>query len=270
MKILITGATGSVGRFLIEELSFTKHTILALTRNAEKYESNDRITYVTGNLNDVNTFIDILKEVDCIFLLLTSECDPNIISAASNAGVKKIVGLSNGTKYLVEEYLKNYSQEWTILYPVEFMKNVLLFWQDSIRHSQRVKSPFPEAPSAQIHERDIADVAAKVILESGHQHKSYYLTGPEILTPHKRVDILSDILQIPIQFVEQTEEEARLEYESWGMSKDLIDYAIYSMKMPEEYMYTVLNTTEKITGKPARTFRQWVEEHRQYFVSDYN
>ena len=120
MKILITGATGSVGKFLIEELSSAKHTILALTRNAEKYESNEVITYVTGNLNDVNTFVDILKEVDCIFLLLTSECDPNIISAASNAGVKKIVGLSNGTKYLVEEHLKNYSQEWTILYPVEF------------------------------------------------------------------------------------------------------------------------------------------------------
>ena len=56
-----------------------------------------------------------------------------------------------------------------MLYPVEFMKNTLIFWKESIQYEGVSKTPLPDAKGAQIHERDIADAAVVAISEAGHE-----------------------------------------------------------------------------------------------------
>lgn len=167
----------------------------------------------------------------------------------------------------MEEFIKNCKMEWTILRPVEFMKNVFFQWAETIKTHNSVFTAFPDTPSARIHEMDVADVATKVLLEEGHQNQIYYLTGPEVLTPVSAVEKLSNGLGKNIQLVRQSEEETREAWMSLGLSDDYVQHFVIEMgKNPPAYTYTVTPTVEKILKKPARTFDEWVKEYKEYLI----
>lgn len=92
-----------------------------------------------------------------------------IIENAEKATIKKLVVLMDSDDTDMEEFIKNCKMEWTILRPVEFMKNVFFQWAETIKIHNSVFTAFPDTPSARIHEMDVADVATKVLLEEGHQ-----------------------------------------------------------------------------------------------------
>ena len=266
MKVLVTGATGTVGGYLTKSLLKKGIEVSALVRNPSRGDLPGGVWKVPGDLSDASSFQDALKGIDCLFLLLRPDGDPTVIQYAKAAGVSKIIGVSDGTKYPTEDALYQSDIPWTMLFPLEFMKNALIFWKDSIRYELTAKTPFPDSKGAQIHERDIADAAAAVILQEGHIGKSYYLTGPEIITPRSRIEDISRAIGRPVTMIVQTEQEARTEYASWGFSPELIDYAIESTKNPDPYMYSVQPTVEQLTGHPARTFAQWAQEHAADFL----
>lgn len=266
MNFLITGATGTVGNILVNNLSQKQENIVVLMRNPNKMAFSGNVTKVQGDLSNAFAWKDSLKEIDGLFLLLTPDGDPAIIQYAAEANVKHIVALSDGTRYPTEEALYQSKLNWTMLFPVEFMKNTLIFWQESIRTQHIARTPFPDAKGALIHEADIAEVAEVVLCNAGHEKKSYYLTGAEISTPRLRIQSIAEVIHRPVQMVIQTEEEARAEYAGLGFSDALIDYAIESNKHPEPYMYTVLPTVLELTGHPARSFEQWVREHATDFI----
>lgn len=266
MNFVITGATGTVGSILVNNLLHNQENVTVLMRNPGKKNFPDHVTKVQGDLSNALTWKDCLKEIDGLFLLLTPDGDPAIIQYAEEAKVKHIVALSDGTKYPTEEALYQSKLNWTMLFPVEFMKNTLVFWQESIRTQRIARTPFPDAKGALIHEADIAEVAEIVLCNAGHEKKSYYLTGAEISTPRLRIQAIAKAIHTPVQMIIQTEEEARTEYAGWGFSDALIDYAIESSKHPEPYMYTVLPTVFELTGHPARSFEQWTQEHAADFV----
>lgn len=266
MNFLITGSTGTVGSILVNNLLQNQENISVLMRNPDKKNFPDHVTKIQGNLSNALTWKDCLKEIDGLFLLLTPDGDPSIIQYAEEANVKRIVALSDGSKYPTEEALYQSKLNWTMLFPVEFMKNALIFWQESIRTQHIAKTPFPDAKGALIHETDIAEVAEIVLRNTGHEKKSYYLTGAEISTPRLRIQAISEAIHTPVQMVIQTEEEARTEYADLGFSDALINYVIESSKNPEPYMYTVLPTVLELTGHPARSFEQWAQEHAADFI----
>ncbi|MGZ0043121.1 hypothetical protein [Paenibacillus ottowii] len=157
--------------------------------------------------------------------------------------------------------------EWTLLKPVEFMKNVLYSgWTESIQKDGIIRTAFPESLSARIHEADIADVAVKALTEEDHNGKTYHLTGPEALSARSMVKQISEVIDRSIELHELTEEQVKAEWKSKGYDDEFIDYYIIEMgKNPPQEIYTVLPTIEQVTGRPARTFVQWVNENRQYF-----
>lgn len=266
MNMLVTGATGTVGGSLVEGLLQREENVSVLMRDVNKKSFPPQVRKVKGDLADADAWKFALEGVDALFLLLTPDGDPKIIQAAESAGVKKLVALSDGTKYPTEDALYQSNLNWTMLFPVEFMKNTLIFWRDSIRKESIARTPFPDSKSAMIHEKDIAEAAEAVLCEPGHEGKSYYLTGPEAITPRSRIEAISEAIQKPVRLLVQTEREARDEYAKMGFPAALIDYAIESTKNPEPYMYTVLPTVEQLTGHPARSFAQWAREHRADFT----
>lgn len=266
MRILVTGATGTVGGRLIDRLLQRQAEMTVLMRNPDKTDFPSSVKKIQGDLSNASVWADALTEIDCLFLLLIPEGDSKIIQYAENAGVKRIVALSDGTKYSTENALYHSKLGWTILHPVEFMKNTLTFWQKSIRADLTARTPFPDSKGALIHEADIAEAAEAVLCEPGHEGKSYVLTGPEVTTPRSRIADISRVLGKPIKMIVQSEAEAREEYAAWGFTPELIDYAIESSKNPDPYMYLVQPTVLELTGHAPRPFFQWVLEHKNDFA----
>ncbi|WP_176444685.1 hypothetical protein [Paenibacillus herberti] len=173
--------------------------------------------------------------------------------------------LWSGVKGPVEEAVEASNLEWTYLQPSpEYMSNALV-WTESIRSEGIVREPFGDSLDAMIHEADIGSVAATALTSVGHAGKIYSLSGPEVLTISEKVRMISAALGRDIQFVELSEEQAREHMRKKGAQDDVIEFVLGWKANPPESAYTVVPTVQQITGRPPRTFAQWVSEHVQHF-----
>ncbi|MEC0518073.1 NAD(P)H-binding protein [Bacillus inaquosorum] len=273
MTILVTGATGTVGCCIVGLLHEKGVKVRALTRAINKTNLPAEIQIVSGDLDKPESLQPHLYKVDSLFFITQSDqsdtkfmTNKKIVQMAEEAGVKRIVAIMDFEGNPIEEVIKNSGMEWTILRPVEFMKNVLYDWAESIQKEGIIRTAFPDSLSARIHEADIAAVAVKALTEEGHHRQTYDLTGPEALTPRIMVKQISEVIQKPIELIEMTEDEMKKEWKSKGYEEEFINYFIIEMgKNPPKQVYTVLPTIELVTGEPARTFAQWVKENKHHF-----
>ena len=273
MKILVTGATGTVGRHIVNHLIQAGHKVRALTRNPEKANLPDGVEVVAGNLAAPETLAPALAGVTGLHLInfdSGASGDPllqsgsEIVALAKKAGVQRVTVLMGGQKSSVEQALEASDLAWTFLQPVEFMANAF-DWVESIRTEGVVREPFGSRLSAMIHEADIGAVAAAVLTENGHAGQSYTLTGPEALTPPEMVRLLGKALGRNLQFIELTEAQARERWRESGYPEEVIEFFVWALGNTPVEGYTVVPTVEQITGRPARTFAQWAAEHAEAF-----
>lgn len=273
MTILVTGATGTIGRHVVDQLVNKGEQVRALTRNPAKANLPDEVEVIKGNLNSAETLKGAFKGVKGLFLIISSDeyqanlqTDPKLIELAEGAGVKRVSVLVGYEEGAVEEALKNSGMEWTLIKPGEFMANVLVDWQESIRLDGVVREPFGNALSARVHEADIAAVAVTSLIENGHHRQSYLLTGPEVLSRIEAVRTISEGIGKEIKFEEMSENEARQSWRDQGYEEGDIEFFVLMGKNPPEEGHTVLPTIQQVTGRPAKTFAEWVFEHKGEFI----
>jgi uncharacterized protein YbjT (DUF2867 family) len=192
-----------------------------------------------------------------------AETGPELVRKAVDAGVRRITVVWGGAVGPVEQAVADSGVEWTRLEPQEFMSNTLT-WIESVRGEGVVREPY-DFPSALVHEADIGAVAAVALLDDGHAGRSYNLTGPESLTPRDRIAILSREIGRDIDFVRISHEQAIDRLTTTGVSRADAEYVIGWYADPGEDSTTVVDTVERVTGRPARTFAQWVAEHADRF-----
>ncbi|SFL21442.1 NAD(P)H-binding [Streptosporangium canum] len=111
----------------------------------------------------------------------------------------------------------------------------------------------------------IASVAATALTTDGHAGQEYWLTGPEALTPPEKVRTISDVLGRDVRYIELTKDEIVVQWRQTGYSDEDIEFFLTMRTNPPQAGYTVLPTVEKVTGRPARTFAQWVRENATAF-----
>jgi uncharacterized protein YbjT (DUF2867 family) len=147
--------------------------------------------------------------------------------------------------------------------PRMFMTNALQ-WADQIRTGV-VRAPWPDVPSAVIDPADIAAVAAKALVGAEHEGREYAVTGPEALTPRDRARILAEGLGKDIRYEPQPDDEARAEMTA-QMPVEYVDafFSFYSDGKLDEA--TVFPTVEEVTGRPPRTFAEWVRANAKRFL----
>jgi uncharacterized protein YbjT (DUF2867 family) len=275
MKILVTGATGTVGRHVVNQLIQAGHQVRALTRNPAKANLPAGVEVMAGNLAAPKTVEPALAGVSGFHLInFDSGADggallqtgPEIVALATQAGVRRITVLMGGEKGSVEQAVEASDLAWTLLQPVEFMANAL-DWVGSIRAEGVVRGPFAHRLSALIHEADIGAVAATALSEDGHAGQTYILTGPEALTPPDMVRIIGAAIGRDLRFVELTEAQAREQWRESGYSEEVIEFFVWALGNTPTEGYTVVPTVEQVTGRPARTFAQWAAEHAEVFRS---
>lgn len=275
MTMLVTGATGTVGRHVTELLMQRYDRVRALTRNPERARGMlpQGVEIAAGDLMEPETLRDALQGVEAMFLIISSDepyadlnTDPRVIELAEAAGVKRVVVLVGYEEGPVEARLQASGMQWTLVKPAEFMANALVDWRDTIRTEGVVREFHGEALSARVHENDIAEVAVAALLEDRHHGKSYPLTGPEALTRKEAVNAIAAAIGKDIPFMELTEEEARQQWREQGYDEDSVEFFVQMALHPPEAGYTVLETVEQVLGKRARTFAEWAAEHRQEFL----
>lgn len=275
MTILVTGATGTVGRHVTDQLVQRGVRVRALTRNPARARARlpEGVELAAGDLMKPETLGDALQGVEAMFLIISSDepnadlnTDPQIAALAEAAGVRRVVILVGYEEGPVEDAVRAGGMQWTLVKPSEFMANARDDWQEAIRTEGVVREFYGNARSARVHEGDIAAVAVEALLGEGHHGRSYSLTGPEVLTRREAVRAIAAAIGKEIPFVELTEDEARRNWRDQGYDEGSMDFFVQMAKNPPEAGYTVLPTVEQVLGRPARAFSDWACEHREEFL----
>lgn len=270
---LVSGATGTIGRQAVKELLKSKQKVRVLSRHSVKSMYPSEVEVVIGNLNNVETLKTAFDGVYAAHLISIGDekytplsNGKSIVELAEKSGVKRVTVLWNGegNESTIEKEIKLSEIEWTILQPQEYMANAL-GWAQSILENNEVKEPFGDRPTAAIHENDVGNVIATILVNGGHHKKTYTLTGPEILTPRKQVEEIATALKQEVVFQELNEEQTRARWEESGLPKETMDYLYEWYGNTPVQGYTLTRVVENIIGRPAHNFKKWILDNLENF-----
>jgi uncharacterized protein YbjT (DUF2867 family) len=277
--ILITGATGNVGRHIATQLAGAGVTVHALSRDPSSVRIPAGVTAVPGDLTDTDAVRRAAAGADAAFLLwpfLTAQGAEAAVRTIA-VHVRRIVYLSassvrdgappkeNGVWGQVEEAVRQSASEWTFLRAGGFATNTLS-WADQIRSTGVVRWAYGQAARSLIHERDIADVAVRVLTDDKHAGATYVLTGPEAVTQADQVRIIGEVTGLPVRWEEVPPGEIRDQLATVTGDRAFADHAVAYWSGLVDQPEPVTRTVEEITGARARTFRLWAQDHADDFL----
>ncbi|MET7648263.1 NAD(P)H-binding protein [Streptomyces sp. NPDC005426] len=282
MMILVTGATGNIGRELTRELDAKGAKLRLLVRDhARAAGLSDRAERAVGDLGEPSTLTPAFAGVDKIFLLtqgIGTGYTAAAISAAEAAGVSHIVHLSSLHVTLDplpamarwhherEEIIRASGIPATFLRPGGFMTNAF-DWLPTIREGNHVLDPVGPGRYAPIDPADIAAVAALVLTEDGHQDKEYVLTGDETLTVTEQVRVISETIgrDIEVREVTTPDEAVRFRFPN-GAPQALADAITEGFNlMRADTVGFRTDTVERLLGRKPRTFADWCARNADAF-----
>ncbi len=146
------------------------------------------------------------------------------------------------------------------------MSNARLWWSSRIRAGANViRWPYADVPTAPIDERDIAAVAVRMLFEDSQVGTDPVITGPESLTHADQVRIIGEVIGRPLRLQEITPDEARHELLSVIPIPPIIDLLLNAWGAGAGHAAYMASKVEEITGRPTRTFRDWVAGHASDF-----
>lgn len=274
MKILVTGATGTVGRNVVELLLIGGAEVRALTRRPDSADLPAAAEVVGGDLENPESLSKVFDGVDRLYLIMAGETTEQIVSAAKQAGVRRVITLSSasagftnnpGGEYhrAFELAVENSGLEWTHVRPGMFASN-LLDWAAVIKDTGIVRLPYDNARQSPVDELDVAAVAATALLEDSHVGKIYTLSGPEALTKGEQFAAIARAVGKDIRFTEispeQWREEAGEQFPPYVMDW-LLAYWEDALANSEP----VLPDIENVLGRPARPLSEWAAAHSEDF-----
>jgi uncharacterized protein YbjT (DUF2867 family) len=275
--VLVIGATGRIGRLVVAQLLANGVPVRALTRRPDDAGLPAAVEIFAGDLTVPESLDAALQGVSAVFLLWTAPpaTVPAVIERVARHA-RRIVFLSsphqtphpffqqpNPMAVLhadIERLIASSGLASTIIRPGMFASNVLHWWAPQIREGDVVRWPYGAAETAPIDERDIAAVAARVLVDDAHAGGDYVLTGPESLSQAEQVRIIGDVIGRPIRFEDLSPDEFRLETAgTWP--RPVLDMLLTAWGATMGRPAFVTSTVADIVGSPARTFRQWAADH---------
>lgn len=280
-KVLVTGATGNTGSGLVPALRQDGVDVRVLVRDASEARPLEElgVEIVVGDLDQPDTIAPAVEGVDQIYLLTwngpTQEQQAlNVIDAAKRTGNPYIVRHSmwgpersriveQGDR--VDEALKSSGLTWTILKPTFFMQNTLGAAQ-TIASDGVIYWDMGNGKLGMIDVRDIVDAATAVLTGSGHEGKSYILTGPEAISFYEVADTLSKVLGKDVAYV-SIPGEAALEFRvNMGFPEWLAEgYGELMEGFSEGFASHVTDNVARLTGRPARSYEQFARDYAEVF-----
>ncbi|MDN3239513.1 NAD(P)H-binding protein [Glycomyces tritici] len=273
--ILVTGARGNIGSRLTAHLAAAGHHVRATARSTTGLDVPEGVESAALDLTAPDPAV--LKGVRTAFLYPTFGDITGFLTAAVEAEVEHVVLLSSPAAYdpvehagpigaahlAIEGAVRDSGLGHTVLYPSWLATNPARDWSEQIR-AGRVAIAHPEWRINPIHLGDVAEVAADLLVSERFRGRSLILTGPESLSQREVVAQIAAARGKPIEVEELTRGEALASRPDWfpeAMFASLLDVAANLGDRPA----TVNNNVERVTGRPARTFAQWLQDNGSQF-----
>jgi uncharacterized protein YbjT (DUF2867 family) len=282
-RVLVTGATGQIGREVLSQLRGTGCQVRAMSRNPAPTTLPSDVEVVRGDLAEPDSLDGCLNGIDSVFLVWMSSlaaAAPAIERIAANA--RHVVLLTsphrtphpffqqpNGMRAVhagVEQLIEASGLSWTFLRPGPFAINCRNWWAPQLKHGDIVRWFYGDAETAPIHERDIAAVAVRALLDEGHEGRQYVLTGPASLTQREQVAIMGEAVGRPLRFEELSRDSARTLMISMTFPPPVADMLLTAYAAAVGLPALVTSAVLEVTGAPARSFQDWAIDHASDFA----
>lgn len=275
--IVVTGASGNVGRPLVEALVASGERVTAVSRNISSTEVPHGAQAWPADLTAPETLRSPFDGSDALFLLLSGvgayEVDVRLVLEAAEAGgIGRVVLLSSQgvvtrpdsashgvAMRSIEDAVTHSGLDWTILRPGGFASNAYA-WAETVRRQRTIAAPFGDVGLPLINPADIAEVAAAALCKDGHVGRAYVLTGPVVVTPRQQAAAISDALGAPVDFVELGREEARHQMLQF-MPEGVADTTLDVLGQPTADEQRISPDVEQVLGRSPRTFGEWARQH---------
>ena len=283
-KVLVTGATGNVGRHVVRELRARGASVRAFVRDPQRATERlgKDVELAVGDFTDPVALRRAMQGIDRMFL--TCSDGPNhvahenaAIDAAATAWIERIVKLSAIGAVLdsplsfsvaharIEQHLRASPVPWVILNASFLMSNVFAA-TDTIRQSDCIVAPADGAKITMIDPRDVAATAALVLLADGHAGRAYTITGPRAVTYTDVAADLSASLGRQITFVNVSDESARAALLESGAPEWFADGLVVLFRLLRDGLLAHATDSVRIlTGREARSFAEFSRDHRHVF-----
>ncbi|MBV8862708.1 MAG: NAD(P)H-binding protein [Mycobacterium sp.] len=280
MTIVVTGATGNVGRPLVSLLAAAGAPVRAVTRSPQSAK-------FPAGVEAVRSAVDALPGASAVFLnsrALGPDLNDlaDVVAASKRSGVTKLVALSainadddlarqpsrfRGDRNKEVEQLSIASGlAWVSLRPAVFVSNFVGMWSAQIHAGDVVGGPYAEASSAPIVEADIAAVAARALLDDDLVGQQIPLTGPQAFTNRELVELIGRVLGRSLTYEEAPLELVRERFIALGFGAQFADAYTAMLAETLDKPALVTREVEKITGRSATTFAYWILQHRDLFT----
>ena len=279
--ILVTGASGVVGRAVMKLLADEDTAVAAVTRGLGTTRLPRNAKVVTGDLFRPQWIEPALEGVEAIQISprATGPGLSELLKLAVGQGVRRVVLLSATTVEhpageprfaaqfkLAEDLVTSSGLDWTVLRLADFAANALA-WAPQIKAGDVVRGAYGQATTAPIHETDIAEVAVQALRSDAHSGSVHTLTGPQLLDQREKVRILGAAIGRTLSFQELPPEQVRQGMLAQGLPEEvparllgsLADYATRPGPTPR--------TVEDLLGRPALTFADWARDNASAFNS---
>ncbi|WP_181687254.1 SDR family oxidoreductase [Halorhabdus salina] len=278
-RVLVTGATGTVGSRVVGALADWAGTVRAATRDPDETSVSAADETVAFDFERPETWGPAFEGVDRLFLVrppAISRVGESIlpaIDAAGRVGVEHVVVLSVlGAENIpllphrrIEKHLQGSSLDWTFLRASFFMENLVETHGQEIVERGELVVPAGDGATSFVAADDVAAVGTRVLTASGHRNRAYDLTGPAALTYHEVAATLGTVLDHDVQYTEPS----LLEFvrhsrigRPWGLTVVMVGlYTTARLGLAER----VSVDAERVLGRPPTALAPWAGANRDAF-----
>ena len=275
-KILVTGASGNVGREVVKELRRLKQAVAAAAFNEADAAHIPAVgaETVLFDFGNPATYPQAFAGVSKLFLMrppaivdVEQYLFPVIDYAQAN-GIKQIAFLSllgvnrRTPHYRVEKYLKECGAPYTFIRPGFYMQNLDTTYRDDIRLRDELYIPAGRGKTSFVDVRDIGAVTARALTEEGQIGKIYEITGPEALDYYRVAEILSGVLGRPITYRKPSPQAFEQRLRERGVPEDFVKVQ-GMLYWPIRWRLggKVTQEVSRLLGRPPIAMQEYVHDY---------
>ncbi len=281
MNIVITGATGVVGRPLVTLLKDQGVSVRAVARSATALLPG--VEAFSSDLARPETLAQVLEGADALFVhpRAVGEGAGKLLTLAAEQGVRRVVVLSainvdedpayqpsrlNGDRNKeVEDAITGGGLPWVAVRASSFATNVIGMFAAQVRAGDVVRGPYGDFAESLIHEADLAAVIARALLNADLDGQRIRVTGPQSLTHEQMVGVIGEVIGRPLRFAEVPPQAAARGLVAHGLPEPFVTALMARYERGAGQPAEVTDDVERVLGRPARTFAEWVADHTDAF-----
>ena len=287
-KILVTGATGSLGRGVITTLLSRTNAknVYALARSEEKGAPLKElgVNVRIGDYDDYDSLLNAFKGIETLYMVSNTDVSKritqqnNVVEAALKAGVGRIVYTSYQRKtessdspirqvaaghLNTEAKLKESGIAYTILKHGTYTEMIPVFAGHDVLTKHLIYVPAGDGKTSFVRRNDLSEAGAIILLdETGkYDNQSLELTGPKALSWGDIADIIGSITNLPIKYVSPSEDEYKKVATEAGVPAGYVNlFANFSKVIKAHECDKTTSTLEEVLGHRATAVETSLKE----------